>query len=306
MSFFSAMSFESHRAMFESYTRNKYTSTGVIQWMLNNAWPEMIWHLYDYYLTPSSTYFAAKRSCQALLIMYSYNDNSIWLVNSLYQPFNASSPLVASLKVFFVNSTIYSSTQVTLPSVIIPSDSSTQLSLPFTPPSESVATTYFLSLSLSTIEKESSPLTSNFYWLSTLPDVLEWGYSSFYRTPCSSYADFTDLQNITVPTLTVSPFNLSVNFTTGESVANITLQNQTPFISFFTRLRISCLVCDIDPLPIIWNDNFFSILPGETKAVTGTFNIGSLTVENLYLVIERYSESEEEQLIFFPTSYKDL
>jgi exo-1,4-beta-D-glucosaminidase len=25
-------------------------STGVIQWMLNNAWPSMIWHLYDYYL----------------------------------------------------------------------------------------------------------------------------------------------------------------------------------------------------------------------------------------------------------------
>ena len=27
-------------------------STGVIQWMLNNAWPSMIWHLYDYYLRP--------------------------------------------------------------------------------------------------------------------------------------------------------------------------------------------------------------------------------------------------------------
>ena len=31
---------------------NKYGSTGVIQWMLNNAWPSMIWHLYDYYLQP--------------------------------------------------------------------------------------------------------------------------------------------------------------------------------------------------------------------------------------------------------------
>ena len=30
------------RAMFEAYRRNKYTSTGVIQWMLNNAWPSMI------------------------------------------------------------------------------------------------------------------------------------------------------------------------------------------------------------------------------------------------------------------------
>jgi hypothetical protein len=29
--------YESHRAMFEGYARNKYTSTGVVQWMLNSA-----------------------------------------------------------------------------------------------------------------------------------------------------------------------------------------------------------------------------------------------------------------------------
>ena len=36
------MAYEGHRAMFEAFGRNKYTSTGVIQWMLNNAWPSMI------------------------------------------------------------------------------------------------------------------------------------------------------------------------------------------------------------------------------------------------------------------------
>ena len=44
------MEYDSERAMFEAYGRNKYASTGVIQWMLNNAWPSMIWHLYDYHL----------------------------------------------------------------------------------------------------------------------------------------------------------------------------------------------------------------------------------------------------------------
>ena len=44
--------YEGVRAMYEAYSRNKYESTGVIQWMLNNAWPSMIWHLYDYYLRP--------------------------------------------------------------------------------------------------------------------------------------------------------------------------------------------------------------------------------------------------------------
>ena len=33
------MAYEGIRAMFEAFSRNKYASTGVIQWMLNNAWP---------------------------------------------------------------------------------------------------------------------------------------------------------------------------------------------------------------------------------------------------------------------------
>ena len=55
-----ALAYENHRAMFEAYGRNKYTSTGVIQWMLNNAWPSMIWHLYDWYLRPAGGYFGTK------------------------------------------------------------------------------------------------------------------------------------------------------------------------------------------------------------------------------------------------------
>src|SRR6267378_1573353 len=37
-----AMTYDGQRAMFEAYGRNKYTATGVIQWMLNNAWPSLI------------------------------------------------------------------------------------------------------------------------------------------------------------------------------------------------------------------------------------------------------------------------
>ena len=33
--------------MFEAYGAQQVRPTGVIQWMLNNAWPSMIWHLYD-------------------------------------------------------------------------------------------------------------------------------------------------------------------------------------------------------------------------------------------------------------------
>ena len=46
----------------------------------------MIWHLYDYYLDADAGYFAAKKACEPLHIQYSYDDRSIVVVNSTYQP----------------------------------------------------------------------------------------------------------------------------------------------------------------------------------------------------------------------------
>jgi hypothetical protein len=59
-----AMAYEGQRAMFEAYGRNKYKSTGVIQWMLNNAWPGLIWHLYSYDLRPAAGYFGSKKALE--------------------------------------------------------------------------------------------------------------------------------------------------------------------------------------------------------------------------------------------------
>ena len=82
-----ALTYDNQRAMMEGYGRNKYTSTGVIQWMLNNAWPSLIWHLYDYYLRPGGGYYGTKKACEPLHVQFSYDDRSVAVVNDLQQPF---------------------------------------------------------------------------------------------------------------------------------------------------------------------------------------------------------------------------
>jgi exo-1,4-beta-D-glucosaminidase len=60
--------------MFEAYSRNKYNSTGLVQWMLNSAWPSNMWHLYDYYLQSGGSYFGVKKALsQPLHLLYSYD-----------------------------------------------------------------------------------------------------------------------------------------------------------------------------------------------------------------------------------------
>ena len=55
--------------------------------MLNNAWPSMIWHLYDYYLRPGGGYYGTKKACEPLHVQYSYDDRSVAVVNDRRRPF---------------------------------------------------------------------------------------------------------------------------------------------------------------------------------------------------------------------------
>jgi exo-1,4-beta-D-glucosaminidase len=64
--------------------------------MLNDAWPSVIWHLYDYYLEPAGGYFGAKKANEPIHIMYSYDDCSIAVVNSTYK---AVSGMKASVRI---------------------------------------------------------------------------------------------------------------------------------------------------------------------------------------------------------------
>src|SRR5260370_7161684 len=131
-----ARTYDGERAMFEAYGRNKYTSTGVIQWMLNNAWPSLIWHLYDYYLVPAGGYFGTKKACEPVHVQYSYDDNSVGVVNGTYE---ALKGVKVSAKIYSIDAKEKASRDATLD---LRADSSAQASdLPNPQP---LTPTYFL------------------------------------------------------------------------------------------------------------------------------------------------------------------
>jgi len=68
-----------HKASAQRFaqTRSKYESTVMVQCMLNNSWPSIIWNLYDYYFVPSGAYFGSKKACERLHVQYSSDDNSV-------------------------------------------------------------------------------------------------------------------------------------------------------------------------------------------------------------------------------------
>jgi exo-1,4-beta-D-glucosaminidase len=253
-----ALTYEGERAMFEAYGRNKYTSTGVIQWMLNNAWPSMIWHLYDWYLMPGGGYFGARKANEPLHVQYSYDDGSVAVVNSLYQ---AQRGLKVAVSVYSLDMTLKYAREVP---VDVSEDGVTRaLTIPAI---DGLSTTYFVRLALS--DAGGRLLSSNFYWLSTKPDVLDWAHTNYYVTPTTQQADFTGLNTLPLVELQSSASTRSEG---GEKVTRVELHNPTHSLAFLVRLRLTDRAGH-DVLPVLWDDNFIALMPGERREITARYD----------------------------------
>lgn len=262
------MAYENERAMFEAYGRNKYASTGVIQWMLSNAWPSMIWHLYDYYLRPGGGYFGTKKACEPLHIQYSYDDRSVVIVNSLYSAF---SQMKATVEVYNIDMVKKYTRQV---NVDVAADSATRILT--IPDISGLSSTYFVHLVLENAAQKQ--VSSNFYWLSIKPDVLAWDKATWYDTPTASYSDLTTLNNLMPVSLQLTGKSI---FADGRNTTRITVKNPSNNLAFIIHLKITKPDDDKDDpgdeiLPVLWEDNYFSLLPGEEKEVSASYQVGQI------------------------------
>jgi exo-1,4-beta-D-glucosaminidase len=118
--------------------------------------------------------------------------------------------------------------------------------------------TWFLALSLD--DASGRPVSRNAYWLSTKPDVLQWEKSDWYVTPLTQYADFTGLQQ-----LPPAQLKASAAFESGR--ARVTLENPSPTLAFFVHLAIRKGAGGEEVLPVLWDDNYVTLLPGEKREI---------------------------------------
>ncbi len=257
------MNYEGIRAMFEAYSHNKYTSTGVIQWMLNNAWPSIIWHLYDYYLRPGGGYFGAKTAMEPLHPMYAYDDRSVWIVSSRYDDVKG---LKLTTKLYDLDMAEKFSQES--PADAAADSTSKILTLPAL---DEASPVYFLALRLQ--DGSGKVVGSNFYWLSTKPETLDWEKSNWYTTPTTQFADYTALSKL--PKVDLKTTSQTVR-QGNDSVTHVTLENPSKSLAFFVHVKVSKGKGGEEIVPVIWEDNYISLLPGEKRDLTATYRTRAL------------------------------
>ena len=242
--------------------------------MLNNAWPSLIWHLYDYYLVPAGGYFGTKKACEPVHVQYSYDDNSVNVVNSTYE---ARKGMKVSAKIYNIDAKEKATRNATLD---VAADSSTKafdLQAP-----DGLSTTYFLKLQLH--DAAGKLVSDNFYWLSTKPDTLEWAERK--DTDYTPQKDFGELNSLPKAKVTIAK---STRASGSNQWVTVSVANTGDRVAFLVHPRLTRGKNGDDVVPVFWSDNYFSLLPGEKKSVTAQFNSSSLAGAPPELVVDGWN-----------------
>jgi len=256
--------YDNVRAQFEAFNAHMDAakpSTGVIYWMLNNAWPSLHWHLYDYFLNPAGAYFGAKIANEPVHIQYSYDTRAIMLVNHTLA---GEHGLRAVIRVRNLDGSV--GYERRLQGIELTGNSARQLAM--LPALDGLSRTYFIELELASADGKS--FSRNVYWLSTQTDELDWANSNWYLTPVTRYADLTPLQSLPTATATV---RATMRQEGGEDIASVTLTvpPSSKTVALFQHVSIKRSAGGDLMLPILWSDNDVTLWPGESLTLTARF-----------------------------------
>ena len=242
-----AVDYDGTRAMFEAFRARMPKSTGIVQWMLNSAWPSLYWQLYDWYGAPTAGYYGTKKACEPLQLIFDYADRKVYAVSER--------PETCALKASF---TVYDehSRQIGGGSREISLDY--RQSLPVFDLRRFDGRPHFVALTLTT--PDGTPVADNFYCLPARDNDYVWNRTNWYLTPISRHADLRFV-------FAQEPAEVEMSVEPNDGGYAVTLVNKSSVISYMNILK----ALDADGqlvTPAYWSDNFFPLLPGQTKTVT--------------------------------------
>lgn len=274
------MGYEAMGGMFEGFRARIPKSTGIIQWMLNSAWPSFYWQLYDYYLLPTSSYYATKKANAINQLIYDYASQEIVAVN---ESLNSEKNLKAQITVYDFNSNLLKKETVKFDIATITSKPIFNLG--------AFKENVFLDLKL--FDEKGTHIASNFYWLSAKKDVFDWDKTFWGNTPLKEYADFTKLNEL-------PKSDIGTTFSTKTIENNtelfVTLENTSAKTGFFMYLKVVDAM-DNTLLPVFWEDNYVSILPNEKRTIKCTVPNNLISNGKTKLVISGWNVAEQTYLL---------
>ena len=231
------VNYDGYRAMFESRSFNR---KGLLLWMTHPAWPSMVWQTYDYYFEPTAGYFGSMKGNEPLHIQWNSATNQIEVVN-----YSAGShpALEATAQLINMDGKVVWERKAELSS----EEDTTKRPFSLEFPKE-LSAAHFVKLYLREGDKV---VSDNFY----IRGTEEGNYQAIRQMPKVELR-----QDVTI--------NKRID-NKWEGSVTLTNPSQTPAL----MIRINLLGTEDGDqiLPVFYSDNYFALLPNESKTVTFRF-----------------------------------
>ena len=226
------LNYDCYRAMFEAQGRYRM---GLLLWMSHPCWPSFVWQTYDYYLEPTSAYFGCKKGSEPLHIQWNSLSDTVEVVN--YSAGDVSG-LTAEIEILNIDGRSMMKKDATLTSA---EDSLVTVFEIAYPPG--LSPVHFMRLTLS---QNGRARSTNVY----LRPLHEGDYRAIRTLRPARVLAETDYEQHGQQWLLTS-----------------TLRNTSAWPALHVRLKAVRERSGDRILPAIYDDNYITLLPGESRII---------------------------------------
>jgi hypothetical protein len=232
------VNFETYRALFEAWNRKLWRDgSGALLWMSHPAWPSTVWQLYAYDLEPTAALFGVQHACEPIHVQMNLDDATISIINNTSQPLRDAK---ATARVYNLDATLLGEREATLDAA---ANSSTECFSIVWP--EKLSPAHFVKLQLH--DRGGKLLSENFYWRGVKNE------------------DLVRLDGLPKAELVGE----AASARNGDKVlVTVNLKNPSAGAALMIKATLRNSQTNARILPAFASDNYFSLLPGETKCLT--------------------------------------
>lgn len=257
--------YENTRAQFEHWAACGWANHKMVAyWMLNSHWPSFYGNLIDYFLSPGGSYYGAKRGLRPLSVTFDYyatGDNSQAKIIVFNQTPGDVRGLSVRVRIYDLDGKVRDDRSTN--GIAVSYNGATQvLTLPRYPESSPV---FFVRCQL--FDDAGKLVVDNTYWQSQKDDALgARAHDQVMTLRQDKWANMTALNSMppVAPEVRASQTRIG-----NESHVTIRLHNPSEHIAFFERATISAKRDGNEILPILYDDNYITVFPGETAEIHG-------------------------------------
>ena len=247
-----------YRAIYEAANKARPRNAGTHLWKTNAAWPSMVQQVFDWYLCCNGGFYGMKAALKPIHVQTSIDDCGIQVASTLATDQKA---MRVSVEVCSIDGKSVATKEWTLD---VPAD----LTVPVgkLPDEVGDGRLYFIGLTLR--DKDGAEVDRQVTWM---------------QRDCKWHE-----------LLKVEPTKLSLSVESHSNDANETTyrllaENKSSVPAVNDALSILAGERGAEVLPCFWNDNSFTLLPGEKKHLTVTFRTGLLNGKEPHLIAEGWN-----------------